>query len=929
VRIRLWGSWVCTAVTVGLTGCSGAVAPGLLDGSFHVSDGSVTVDPQTLDFGDVVVQSTVTKTVTLGNLSGFDLTVVAQVSSSATSPFSADPAPFVLKAGGTKDFFASFTPSVSSGGSELMASLTFSPQGGAPVSVGLQGQAVQSGFQITPNPLDFNFVQPGQQLTLPLHLANVANQQIDLSSVIVAVAAGAFSMPQGPLGAMTLSPGGSLDVQVTFAPTGTPQAYVGELEIMSDDNLGVVDIPLQGYGGGAAISCTPTSLVFPDTAVGLTTTLPVLCTNSGTDVLLGFRQPDPQAELTLGGFGVSPAGSPFTAAIDSQWSKGPLTAGQSVQVDVSYSPRAAQTDSASLTVQSNDANPPAPPMLALSGKGVAEAKCVYSVSPATLAWGQLPLGYQPVTQTLTVHNLGPNECLVNDLVLQPGSAGFSLPNGPLASQRLSPPGMGGAFPTALAVPVAFTPSEPGSFSGVLGLEISDPDAPIVTVAISATAGNACLEVLPDEFNFGTVGIADGAPCSAGQKTFVVINGCPQDVTIKGTTVTSESNAFTLDSQTLPLKVAAGQTSAPFQVSFGPPAAGTYTGEGLMQTDLQQTPFGVYFQGSVAADNTWTDRFAGGSNFAVDILWVMDTAQLSERVSVGVTAQSFLNDLITDGIDFEMGVTSTDVCGAGESENGRLVPCPGCHIDGTQPTLVTAADPFAANDLETLMDLSYASSNCDGGPGDQFFEATYEAIVSGQGATYNSQNGFIRTGAALAVITVNGDDNDDDSTQETPQWYASAFLGVKGWDHPELFSWSYINPSQFGVAGGHQPFDRLPTRLDSMLNLVGGVALDSTQAAWSLGLSDLATALSSSTSAHEVYPLSGMPDPTSIQVYLDGPPPDQVVSGQSPGVPVSAGNSAGSWNWQYDATANTIELNTPVFSLALTDTLYVEYTLTCP
>jgi len=390
------------------------------------------------------------------------------------------------------------------------------------------------------------------------------------------------------------------------------------------------------------------------------------------------------------------------------------------------------------------------------------------------------------------------------------------------------------------------------------------------------------------------------------------------------TLTASSDAATITTPVLPLTLQSGQSSQPFQLDFKPTAVGSSFGAVLVQTDLQQTPFGVFFQGTAPAKNSWTDHFTGGSSLAVDILWVMDIADLSERDTVGVAAQDFMAALINDGIDFQMGVTSSDVCGADPAENGRIVACPGCHIDGETPTILTAADATAATDLQTLMHLSGAKNETCA-PGKQFFEAAEEAMVSGQGATYNGLNGFIRSGAALAVITVNGDNTDDGSTQ-TPQWYASKFLGVKGIAHPELFSWSYLNPSQYGGPGGHQPFNGLPRRVQEMLDLVGGEALDTTQTDWAQGLIDLWNAL---LLEYTTYPLSGTPDPASIQVYLDGPPPDQTGSGQSPGVLVPSTNTDNTVNWHYDAANNRLDLNPPVFSLALTDVLYVEYNLACP
>jgi hypothetical protein len=77
-----------------------------------------------------------------------------------------------------------------------------------------------------------------------------------------------------------------------------------------------------------------------------------------------------------------------------------------------------------------------------------------------------------------------------------------------------------------------------------------------------------------------------------------------------------------------------------------------------------------------------------------------------------------------------------------------------------------------------------------------------------------------------------------------------------------------------------------------------------------------------------YPLSGIPEPSSIKIYLDGPPPDQVQNGQAPGVQLNQSNPDGTINWAYDPVANTIFVNPSTVSLQNGNVLYVEYTLIC-
>ena len=224
-------------------------------------------------------------------------------------------------------------------------------------------------------------------------------------------------------------------------------------------------------------------------------------------------------------------------------------------------------------------------------------------------------------------------------------------------------------------------------------------------------------------------------------------------------------------------------------------------------------------------------------------------------------------------------------------------------------------------MEMGYPLRVVSNVCN--PDEQLFNASYGALLGVMGSMWNSS--LIRPDAYLAILAMNSDNEDDNSRTNSVDWFAGQYASLKGADRPDLFSWSYVTPSQLGSKRGRVPFSRLAQRVSSMLDLVGGVALDTTQSDWTDGLLDLwALALSSSNR----FPLSAKPDPSSIAVYLDGPPPGQAAPGQMVGVQVIATRPNGDVNWSYDPTANVINVNYGALSLSSSDTLYVEYTVVC-
>jgi hypothetical protein len=159
------------------------------------------------------------------------------------------------------------------------------------VTVSLRGQGVQWGLQLTPNPVDFNFVQGGQSRTLTVQVTNVGYPDIAVTAVSLSpvgdggVAAFSLSAPAFPPGGTVLPSGGSLQLAVTFSPPPCElEKFVASLEIAAGG--AVVAIPLVAYEGGAVVTCTPLELNFGVVACGgVPTSIPIICTNTGTDVL--------------------------------------------------------------------------------------------------------------------------------------------------------------------------------------------------------------------------------------------------------------------------------------------------------------------------------------------------------------------------------------------------------------------------------------------------------------------------------------------------------------------------------------------------------------------------------------------------------------------------------------------------------------------
>lgn len=337
-----------------------------LDGGPMLCNGGVT--PQEVNFGGVLVHSQATQIVTLTNCGNLDVGVTpSAIFGPQAALFTIDSpagAPFTVRANESMSMGVTYAPDAPSTLDTAWFALTVSQ--GTPVLIDVQGQGLQGGLKIFPVPLNFAFIQRGHSVTLTLHLMSVGNETISVPppSIVNDDMPPAFSIASGSWGGGDLAPGQTADVNITFTPN-SGSGCTGELV------LGALfdGVPLNGSCGGPAISCTPRMLGFGVTSTGFPSALPLVCTNTGTDV------PDhPEAGLVLSGLMTD---SPyFSAQVDPQSmfpasEAQPLAATQWVLIDVVYAPTQAENDTGTLTIHSNatDGTSLPPPTVELSGEG--------------------------------------------------------------------------------------------------------------------------------------------------------------------------------------------------------------------------------------------------------------------------------------------------------------------------------------------------------------------------------------------------------------------------------------------------------------------------------------------------------------------------------------------------------------------------------
>jgi Abnormal spindle-like microcephaly-assoc'd, ASPM-SPD-2-Hydin len=306
----------------------------------------------------------------------------------------------------------------------------------------------------------------------------------------------------------------------------TPGVYAGQ-----------VPVPGPGYSGAtyayvALVDKTvaaPAVCVSPNTGLyvgslpaGTFVDRPVTITNCGS-------QP-----LTI--TGASAAASVFTIPASENGCTQTLPVGQSCTFNVRYSPTALETDSSTLTIQSNASIPQT--VLPLSGSGV-----VPVIAVSTTSFDYTIVGQTSAPQIVIVQDRG-GAPLVLDPTKTTVSGDFSLKG--LGA-------CGSPIFTSCGLAVYFTPTAPGIRTGTLSIGSNDPSHPTVSVQLQGVGyTNAPVpEVTSLSSQLVQAGVAETNFIVQGYgflpSSTVEVNGVPQQTTYLSRT----SLSVTLAASSLP------------------------------------------------------------------------------------------------------------------------------------------------------------------------------------------------------------------------------------------------------------------------------------------------------------------------------------------------------------------------------------------
>ena len=290
-------------------------------------------------------------------------------------------------------------------------------------------------------------------------------------------------------------------------------------------------------------------------------------------------------------------------------------------------------------------------------------------------------------------------------------------------------------------------------------------------------------------------------------------------------------------------------------------------------------------------STRTEAFVQNAAAQIDILWVVDNSNsmAANQQSLGQSFESFINNLTATGVDYHIGVITTD-----PSDNGQLF---------SGGSGVTVIDNDTANASATF--LENVAVGIQGSAIERAFESAALALGVGPdwspGSTPTPPNdGFLRTDASLFVIMVS---DEDEKSFGPVGYYQRLFETYKSKGNDGLISVSAIvGDSEEGcfqdTGASAQPGDRYIELAEETNGLVTSICSDFSESLQELSI--WASGLRSS------FELSSLPL-VNASIVCDGVDEDayEAFCVKVNGETIQIGSETSRTGWYYDENNNSI------------------------
>lgn len=772
-----------------LSGCVG-------DTVLLAPPGAAEFGPRQLTFEETPVGRSVTETAYLYNLTEAPLAIDG-LSVDPAGGFTLPTGPVTLPAGGRVPVPVTFLPTRAG---PFTAVVRAHPASGRVAELAVTGTGVASpDGSISCTGVDFGFVAVGDCASKPV--------RCDATAFVVATSLSRSpSFDHDATLPSPFGPGDPLDLAVRFCP-GASRRH--EADLLLETSGGPASIHVTGEGGKPSLVVSPAHIDFGRTEVGAEVTEEVQVENGGDRTLeVELATTDPFA-LSLGHLTLSP--------------------GDSRPVDVRYAPTAPGDQPGTITLASNDPDRPTA-SVELIGRAEAEPPCSLDITPPSLDFGEVALGDQLIL-SFAITNEGARTCMIRDL--RTSGAGFELTNGAPRSIALDP----GA---SVAVAVRFEPSSSGRFLADARFEAAGGS---VAVPLSGRGVASSLTVRPADVDFGVT----TPDCPASPREITLDNRGLENVEVTNVTVEPPGSPFIVAAPELPFLVPTDGTRI-VSVEYAPTGFQLDLAQLVIEGTIDGLPFerrvGLRGRHSEGGENV--DTFVQDQTNQVDVLIVMDNSNtmLEEQAAIGANFASFIQYAEQGGLDYQIGVTTTDVM----QEGGRLVPV---GAPFSERVITPMSTPSPAELFEQNVDVGTTGALLEQG-----LEAAYLALSPPVILSDNA--GFLRSDAILLLIFVS---DENDGSPRPVSFYSDFFLDLKNGDRGLVRAIAIIGDVPAGCAtatGG--------LRYDALVGQVGGDVVSICSTDWSATLSQISQ---SAFGLRAAFSLSGLPDASTIEVRVDG------------------------------------------------------------
>lgn len=544
---------------VTLVGCQGLSAGGSSGSSNpqpKQTSGNLSLNTSTLNFGNVVVGSSNTLTVTATNNGDASVTISSATPSDKQFALGTPSLPATIAAGQSTTLSIVYTPSSAANASGTLT--IASNASNDSLAVSLSGVGIAPG-QLNANTTNLNFgdVVLGKTGTQSATLTNVGSSSVTISQASVTGSGFQITGLNLPL---TLTSGQTATLNVTFTPqsSGAASGSVSLTSTASMSDKRAVRLRVNGFettgdandtstlviqvnGEGTTpglLGALPASLNFVNIVVGSNSSQGVTVTNSG-----GSNATISQAIVTGAGYSVSGLSLPLT-----------LAPNQSTSFNVVFAPQSAGTINGNVALISNASNSTL--NIPLSGGSLPPG--ALTVNPTSLSFGTVVVGNnQQLPATLT--NTGGASVTVTQANVS--GAGFSVSG--LSLPLTLPAGQNVGFT------VTFAPSAAGNANGSVTFTSNAPNPTLVLPLTGSGVLPGTVSPNPSSLNFGSVQVGNNKNLYEA-----LTNTGGSNLTISQANVSGAG--FSISGITPPVTLTPNQTYT-FTVTFTPGSAGSASG----------------------------------------------------------------------------------------------------------------------------------------------------------------------------------------------------------------------------------------------------------------------------------------------------------------------------------------------------------------